>query len=138
MQNEPTATVEILDLPWPVTLNKLYGYNPKTGRKYLSGKAKDYHWQVKAVVNNKIPFSIRPLTGRLHLDIYCYPPDKRRRHLDNLLKVMLDSLEYSQVFADDGQIDCLMIERRTPNKKPHIDIVIKEYPKLQLTKRTHQ
>jgi Holliday junction resolvase RusA-like endonuclease len=38
-------------------------------------------------------------------------PDRRVRDLDNCLKVALDSLTKAGVWADDGQIDRLLIIR---------------------------
>ncbi len=41
-----------------------------------------------------------------------FPPDRRRRDLDNLLKSVLDALEHAGVYADDSQIDLLVTKRR--------------------------
>ena len=133
---DPIAIIEINNLPWPPSVNHLYGLNRKYGTRYLSQKGRDYHLLVRHRVNDQVSWSKRPLTQRLHLDIYCYPPDDwRRRDLDNILKVMLDSLEHCKVFEDDGQIDRMLVERRTPQAHARVDIRIKEYPKLRLTKR---
>lgn len=48
---------------------------------------------------------------KLKVHIEAYPPDKRKRDLDNLFKSLLDALEKSGVFKDDRQIDALSIER---------------------------
>lgn len=53
--------------------------------------------------------------ARLSVTIYAYPPDRRKRDLDNILKCLLDSLEKAQVFVDDSQIDELIIRRVRPN-----------------------
>lgn len=50
---------------------------------------------------------------RLKVDIIAYPPDKRRRDLDNLLKAPQDSLQHAGVFHDDSQIADLRIRRGT-------------------------
>jgi crossover junction endodeoxyribonuclease RusA len=39
-----------------------------------------------------------------------FPPDKRRRDLDNLPKVVLDSLTKAGVWKDDSQIQRLTIQ----------------------------
>jgi len=41
-----------------------------------------------------------------------FPPDRRRRDLDNLLKSVLDALEHAGLYADDSQIDLLVTRRR--------------------------
>jgi crossover junction endodeoxyribonuclease RusA len=43
-----------------------------------------------------------------------FPPDRRRRDLDNLLKALLDSIEHAGVYEDDSQIDLLVARRREP------------------------
>lgn len=48
---------------------------------------------------------------RLAVEVEAYPPDRRRRDLDNIGKALLDSLEAASVFEDDGQIDDLRIVR---------------------------
>lgn len=44
------------------------------------------------------------LEGPIAMTIYAYPPDRRRRDCDNLLKCMLDSLQHAQIYHDDSQI----------------------------------
>jgi len=51
-------------------------------------------------------------SGRLGLVIAAYPPDRRKRDLDNLLKATLDALVFAKVIKDDGDIDELGIARR--------------------------
>lgn len=52
------------------------------------------------------------LLGRLSVEISAYPPNKRIRDLDNLLKVTLDSLQYAGLFENDSQIDSILIKRK--------------------------
>jgi crossover junction endodeoxyribonuclease RusA len=54
----------------------------------------------------------RGLQGRVELLIDVYPPDRRKRDLDNVLKPLLDVLEDYGVFDDDEQIDILHVRRR--------------------------
>ena len=95
------------DLPWPPSVNNYYRHVgqrvliSRAGRKYrmmcvsrLSGKAK--------------------MVGRVTLSIECYPPDKRRRDLDNILKCLQDSIVSAGVLEDDSQIKCLHVEMLDP------------------------
>lgn len=65
-----------------------------------------------------------PAEGRLAIEIKAYPPDKRKRDLDNILKSLLDSLVHAGVVEDDSQFDAIAIAR-LPNEKPgRVDIKI--------------
>ncbi len=51
------------------------------------------------------------LAGRLAVTIDLYPPDRRRRDIDNTVKACLDGLQNAAVFVDDSQVDHLTIRR---------------------------
>jgi crossover junction endodeoxyribonuclease RusA len=51
---------------------------------------------------------------RLSVSILAYPPDRRKRDLDNVLKSLLDALMHAGVYSDDSQIDKLTISRNKP------------------------
>jgi len=53
-----------------------------------------------------------PLTGPLSVEVLLYPPDRRRRDLDNTLKGLLDALEHAGVYLDDSLIERLSVEKR--------------------------
>jgi len=58
------------------------------------------------------------------MTIDVYPPDKRKRDLDNICKNLLDSLQKAQIYPDDNQIDLLIIQRKEVVKggKLHVSI----------------
>lgn len=66
------------------------------------------------------------LTGRLAVTIHAFPPDRRRRDLDNLMKALLDSLEHAGVYEDDSQIDMLQVFRADIVDDGEISISIEE------------
>lgn len=49
--------------------------------------------------------------GRLAVEIFLFPPDKRRYDVDNFNKVLLDALTQAKLWQDDSQIDDLRIIR---------------------------
>ena len=49
--------------------------------------------------------------AKLALMLDAFPPDRRRRDLDNLLKPSLDALEHAEIFENDGDIDLLVVRR---------------------------
>lgn len=93
-------------LPWPPTLNNYYRNNQ--GRTHISPKGRAYR---RAVVEAAAEQAVKPVAGRLAVHIEAFPPDRRVRDLDNLLKATLDALAKAGVYGDDGMIDRLLIER---------------------------
>lgn len=53
------------------------------------------------------------MSGRLCAKIELYPPDRRRRDIDNLLKPLLDALTHGGAIADDELFDELTITRQS-------------------------
>lgn len=74
----------------------------------------------------------RSLRGRFDKDsslalyVEAYPPDKRRRDLDNIFKSLLDSLQYSGVYVDDSQINEIYVVRKEASKPGRIIITLEE------------
>lgn len=96
-----------IDLPWPPTANTYWRRNG--GRYFISKRGQDYReFVAKACYAYQGLFVAE---DRLSLRIKAYPPDKRRRDLDNIFKGLLDSLQHAELFPDDSQIDKLSIER---------------------------
>lgn len=110
-----------LELPWPPSVNHYWRH---VGRKVLiSSKGRAYRQSVISLVAYE---NIEPITGRLAVTIMAYPPDKRRRDLDNLPKALLDALEHAGVYEDDGQIDRLTIGRGHVYKGGKVCVLITE------------
>lgn len=104
----------ILTLPYPPSVNHAY----KTVRRKSAGgrpvviKTADteaFQWQVRAIVAQQ--GAHQHLHGRLSVSYTVCPPDRRKRDIANVEKVLSDALQYAGVFHDDSQIDRLLIER---------------------------
>lgn len=96
------------DLPWPPSNN--HYYTVVRGRKILSKAGREYaEGAVPACAGQNRP--VRPLSGRLRVEVAVCPPDRRRRDLDNLGKPVLDALVKGRVIEDDGLIDDLRFIR---------------------------
>lgn len=96
-----------LSLPYPPSVNTYYRHITKgklAGRTLISEKGREYRETVKAQIG-----AVDALRGRLALSIVLYPPDRRRRDIDNVLKALLDSLTHAGVWEDDSQIKSLSI-----------------------------
>lgn len=96
-----------LRLPWPPSINH-YWRHTKYGH-YISQEGKNYRTVVHyACLTHHKRFTA---DDRLCVHIDAYPPDRRRRDIDNLIKSLLDALQHAHVYPDDNQIDKLSIER---------------------------
>lgn len=88
----------------------------------LSRKGREYR---RAVSEQLFDGKTRhPLEQRLALHLHVYPPDRRKRDLDNPLKAVLDALQKAGVLLDDSQIDNLHVHRRSVTKPGKIKVVI--------------
>lgn len=68
---------------------------------------------------------IKPVVcTRLRLELYIYPPDNKRRDLDNLCKAILDALQHAGMYADDFYIQQLYIERRSVRKYGEVEFTL--------------
>lgn len=114
-----------LSLPWPPSTNHYWRH---VGHKVLiSAEGRAYRTAVgKAATHARANggLSQSPLTSRVAVSIYAYPPDRRRRDLDNLFKALLDSLTHAGVWGDDCQIDELTIRRCPVVKAGEMQIYI--------------
>lgn len=100
-------------LPFPPSVNHYWRHISKgehAGRVLISKDGRAYrNLCVAKVIEQRVPR--HTLTGKLAVAIEVYPPDRRRRDLDNLLKGSLDALKHCGVIEDDGDIDDLHVKR---------------------------
>lgn len=55
-----------------------------------------------------------PASARLRVVLILNPPDRRRRDVDNYSKGLLDAFTHAGIWADDEQIDELLIRKCHP------------------------
>lgn len=95
-------------LDWPPTVNTYY--RNVQYRTLISKKGRQYKKDSGLMLMEQ---SVERLgEARVEVLIEAYPPDRRRRDLDNLLKPVFDVMEEYGVIDDDEQIDILTIRRR--------------------------
>lgn len=117
----------VLDLPWPPSVNTYWRHITRgklAGRHLISEKGRAYRTAVQAAVLDAFRRVPEPMPGRLAVEIYAHPPDRRTRDLDNLPKALLDGLSHAGLWADDGQIDRLLIVRESVVKQGAVRLVL--------------
>ncbi len=110
----------MIELPWPPTVNTYY--TVARGRKIMSKKGRDYKYGATIIAGSQ--WKGEPLKGDITLFIRAYPPDKRKRDLDNILKPVLDSLTEAGIYVDDSQVADLRIQRFRPSKRGRVEIMV--------------
>ncbi len=112
---------DILELPWPVSLNAYWRICQ--GRLIVSSQARAYRQKVCYMA-----YKLRRAywDKRVSMHIEAYPPDKRCRDIDNLLKITLDSLQEAKIYENDNQVERILLERKSIEKPGKIVISFSE------------
>jgi len=115
----------MLNLPYPPSINH---YWRRVGpRTLISREGRTFRRNVCALLGGGGPRK-PPSGGRIALAMDAFPPDRRRRDLDNLAKPVLDALEHAGIYEDDSQIDLLLTRRRDVVAGGKLDVRIDELP----------
>ena len=93
-------------VPFPPSVNHIYQRTKKG--VFLTKQATDYRLEVMATIGR----GHLTLNYPLSVSVDLYPPDKRKRDIDNTMKALLDALTHAGVWKDDSQIVQLIINRR--------------------------
>lgn len=113
------SSIRTLTLPYPPSVNHYWGI--RGIHRYVGAKGKFFRIKVsEAVAELNQP----PITGRIAMFVSLYPPDRRSRDIDNVLKALLDALEHAGCYANDSQIDELRIVRCEARKGGSCVVVI--------------
>lgn len=95
-------------LPMPPSVNALYG-TAHTGQKFLLGDQRHFRRTAIGIVRRMMRG--QALTGRINMGVLLYFSDRRRADISNRLKALEDALTHAGVYADDSQIDELIVTR---------------------------
>jgi Holliday junction resolvase RusA-like endonuclease len=97
------------ELPYPPSVN--HYWRRVWARTLISRGGRAFRQEVCSILAGR---KFEPLLGPLEVNVTVYPPDRRRRDIDNVLKSLLDSLEHGGAFHDDGQIVDLRARKLNP------------------------
>ena len=126
-----------IELPYPPTVN----HYKRAGRVVTMASGKKYQLRVNTDATKQFYYEawlrIRSLIANvavksfdsatiLSVELDVYPPDKRRRDIDNLAKVTLDALVKGGLMVDDYQIARLLNTRMDIIKQGKVIVRIQE------------
>jgi crossover junction endodeoxyribonuclease RusA len=109
-----------IELPYPPSVN--HYYRRVGARTLISRQGRRYRERVCAILR---AMSVRELRGHLTMKLELYPPDRRRRDLDNVQKSLWDAMAHGGLYRDDSQIKefaCRMREPMPPDGKAIVRI----------------
>ena len=108
-----------LTLPWPPSVNHMYINRRGSYQRIKTATAISYYQTVAALASGRMTHS-----GPIALTIRLYPPDNRRRDIDNGNKAILDSLTKAGLWEDDCQITEMHSYKMKPDKEyPRVEII---------------
>ena len=114
------------ELPYPPSINHYYRrVGPRT---LISRVGRRYRGEVASALAR---LGLQPLDGPLEACIDVFPPDRRRRDLDNVQKALLDAMEHAGVYRDDSQIKRLVSEMCEITRGGKVIMTIGRYRKRE-------
>lgn len=118
----PSEAGTKLTLPYPPSINH-YWRSRWTGKfisHYISGEGKKFRGHV---IRSLSDWDM--MLGPLSLRLFAYPPDRRARDIDNLLKAPLDALQHAGVCEDDSQVEELYLRKmREPAPPGRLEVTV--------------
>lgn len=96
------------EIPWPPSVNRYYRHVGP--RVLISREGRRF----RRMCVSRLAGQFRKLAGKVKFTAEFYPPDSRRRDLDNVLKCTLDALVHAGLMEDDSQIKHLDVRMGEP------------------------
>lgn len=112
-----------VSLPFPPSVNRIWRH--ARGRNYLSKKGQAFYNACVPMLRD-MRCGMRPISGRVAVNITLFPPTRAKRDIDNSIKAILDALTRGNVWDDDSQVDVLVVVRGSVIKGGRADVSVKQ------------
>ena len=119
-----------LVLPFPPSVNTYWrapNKGPLAGRHLVSADGRKFQSAACAAIIEQLRRLPKPSTEQAAVEIILYPPDARRRDLDNYNKALFDALTHAGVWEDDSQVKRMLVEWGPIVPKGRVEITICKY-----------
>ncbi|HAT1569292.1 TPA: RusA family crossover junction endodeoxyribonuclease [Kluyvera cryocrescens] len=116
-----------LVLPFPPSVNTYWrapNKGPLAGRHLVSADGRKFQSAACAAIIEQLRRLPKPSTEQAAVEITIYPPDARRRDLDNYNKALFDALTHAGVWEDDSQVKRMLVEWGPITPKGRVEITI--------------
>jgi len=115
-----------LTLPYPPSANR--NVRQACGHFYTVPAVREYRQQVKYILRNAPAF-----TMPVSVAIMVYPPNRRKRDLDNVLKVLFDAIVRAKVLVDDSQVKRIALEWADVFEGGKVEMLMEEFATCRTT-----
>lgn len=116
-----------LVLPFPPSVNSYWrapNKGPLAGRHLVSADGRKYQSAACAAIIEQLRRLPKPSAELAAVEITLYPPDARRRDLENYNKALFDALTHAGVWEDDSQVKRMLVEWGPITPKGRVEITI--------------
>jgi len=117
----------LISVPFPPSIN---GYwRSVKGRQIISARGRSFRKEGLALLKIQLAAQLdKPLEGSLTVTLNLYPPDRRRRDIDNYNKALFDLFTLARIWQDDCQVKNLTITMHDFDKtrRDYVAAVISE------------
>ena len=119
-----------LTLPFPPSVNTYWrapNKGPLKGRHLISAAGRAFQSAACAAILDQLRRLPKPSTEPAAVEILLFPPDARRRDIDNYNKALFDALTHAGVWEDDSQVKKMLVEWGPTVKGGRVEISITRY-----------
>lgn len=119
-----------LVLPFPPSVNSYWrspNSGPLKGRTLISEKGRAFQSAACAAIIEQLRCLPKPSSSPAAVEIFLFPPDARRRDIDNYNKALFDALTHAGLWEDDCQVKRMLVEWGPKVSGGRVEITICKY-----------